>query len=515
MGNIIYKKEENDVDMSSSLNELINKIATDYIIKQNYSDMKQILDKNKYDEILDLVTTILSKNINTDDIESLVSQLYSNELNSHNTHLKKCRKIAVFYLKMAHLYDSIMMTINPHKNLDGVMSEDKGAIKHINMCNRRLNALINANIKLGKPNEIKIQSPSCHMDNKSHELLEEDGIPELETLYYDEYDIESGMFNKMSDKMKREYKKDVELFYRVFSNGSSEAASEANSENKSVLPDKFSNIRISDIITKDYDSICNSTNKYVYMNRRKKAYRMEKERLFKKYADNVKQMTIFIHKREKDLVYILNQVFVKDERTNEYNIHQHLHSYTLDKLIGDLRRIMVDFYSKCELFYLDGVQIYDAIVQNQIKYTTIKQIENSNVLLEKMMSDSDDVINSDEIMVEKVNVIENNRENEETDDEEDEEDEEYINYNEEDEVSEEDKPQNKNIDISLQLSDDIKSSAQMKSAQMKSAQMKSAQISNVNIDEQEQTPSKEQEPDYSEPDYSVNEGDREEERKEV
>ena len=158
------------------------------------------------------------------------------------------------YLKVAHLYDSIMMTINPHTNLDGVMSEDKGAIKHINMCNRRLNALINANIKLGKPNEIKIQSPSCHMDNKSHELLEEDGIPELETLYYEESDTESGMFNKMSDKMKREYKKDVELFYRVFSNGSSETvseaeANEANSENKSVLPDKFSNIRISDIIT--------------------------------------------------------------------------------------------------------------------------------------------------------------------------------------------------------------------------------------------------------------------------
>lgn len=207
MGNIIYKKEENDVDMSSSLNELINKIATDYIIKQNYSDMKQILDKNKYDEILDLVTTILSKNIKTDDIESLVSQLYNNELNSHNTHLKKCRKIAVFYLKVAHLYDSIMMTINPHTNLDGVISENDGAIKHINMCNRRLNALINANIKLGKPNEIKIQSPSCHMDNKSHELLEEDGIPELETLYYDEYDAETGMFNKMSDKMKKNTKR--------------------------------------------------------------------------------------------------------------------------------------------------------------------------------------------------------------------------------------------------------------------------------------------------------------------
>jgi hypothetical protein len=102
MGNSIYKEE-----IQHSFDELINKInkiATEYIIKQKYSDMKQILDKNKYDEILDLVTTILSKNINTDDIELLVSQLYSSELDSRNTHLKKCRKIAVFYLKIAHLF---------------------------------------------------------------------------------------------------------------------------------------------------------------------------------------------------------------------------------------------------------------------------------------------------------------------------------------------------------------------------------------------------------------------------
>jgi hypothetical protein len=82
-------------------------------------------------------------------------------------------------------------------------------------------------------------------------------------------------------------------------------------------------------------------------------------------------------------------VFKKDERINKYNIHQNLHSYTLDKLTSDTRRIIVGFYSKCEEFYVDGVQIYDAIVQNQLKYTTIKQVENSNVLLEKIVNDDE------------------------------------------------------------------------------------------------------------------------------
>ena len=397
MGNSIYKEEIQH--SSDDLINKINKIATEYILEQNYSDMKQILDKNKCDEILDLVTTILSKNIKTDDIEMLVSTLYNSELDSHNTHLNKCRKIAVFYLKVAHLFDSIMMTINPHTTLEEVTTTK--SMTGINMCTRRLNALINANVNLGKQNELQTTSPSCRIDSKSHALSEEDGIPELETLYYDEYDFESGEFNKMSEKMKREYKKDVELFYNVFTTN----------------PDKverFSDIKISDIITRDYDTICNSSDKYVYINRRKNAYRKEKERLFKKYADNVKLMTVFIHKREEELLGILNQVFKKDERINKYNIHQNLHSYTLDKLTSDTRRIIVGFYSKCEEFYVDGVQIYDAIVQNQLKYTTIKQVENSNVLLEKIVNDDENreiINNSDnEMDNESENESEENRE---------------------------------------------------------------------------------------------------------
>ncbi len=389
MGNIIYKEYDG---VGVGIDDIINKIATEYIVKQNFSDMKQLLDKNKYDEILDLVTTILSKNVNTEDIDVLVSKLYSSELDSRNTHLKKCRKIAVFYLKVAHLFDSIMMTINPHSNIDEMLNEERTdvnvKVKHFNACTSRLNALVNANIKIGKKgNEegVNIASPVCNMTS-AHKLSDENGIPELETLYYDEYDIENGTFTKMSDKMKREYKKDVELFYKIFmATVAADAPEPATAQ--ATLPEKFSDIKISDIMTKDYNSLCNQSQKYVYVNTKKKAYRVEKERLFKSYVENVKSMSIFIRKREKELVYILNQVFKKDDRTNQYNIHQNLHSYTLDKLINDARRIIVQYYSRCEEYFVDGVQIYDAIVQNQIKYTTIKQIQNSNQLLEKLVSD--------------------------------------------------------------------------------------------------------------------------------
>jgi len=380
----------------------INKIATEYIVQQNYSDMKRLLDKNKYDEMVDLVTIVLSKNIKTSDIEILVNHLYSTnverntQMEMEETHLKKCKKIALFYLKVAHLFDSIMMCISPYiMSSSNILSFDN-TTQNMNMCTRRLNALIDANINLGKQNEINMKSPSCHMYADPHSLMEEEGIPELEKLYYDMYDFDSRSFAKMSEKMRREYEMDVELFYNAFqgsnqsSSDSSTSSSDSNKQSSSSGSSgssnvkRFSDIKMSDIITKDYNKDCNSTDEYVYVNNRTKPYRQEKERLFKKYTDNIKTMTAFIHKSEKELLYILNNVFVKDERINAYNLHENIHLYTIDKLSDDARRIIVDFYSKCEEFYVEGVQIYEAIVQNQIKHTTIRQIETSNELLNEL-----------------------------------------------------------------------------------------------------------------------------------
>jgi hypothetical protein len=411
MGNkySIYSYDANaNANANADIVNKINKIATEYIIQQNYSDMKRLLDKNKYDEMVDLVTIILSKNIKTNDIEILVNHLYSTDVERERqiqerqiqerqiqetqiqeTHLKKCKKIALFYLKVAHLFDSIMMCISPYMMSSANILSFDNTTQNMNMCTRRLNALIDANINLGKQNEIEMKTPSCHMYADPHSLMEEEGIPELEKLYYDMYDFDSSSFTKMSDKMQREYEKDVELFYNAFQ-GSKQSSSDSSSASDSDIQSscdsnskvkRFSDIKMSDIITRDYNKDCNTTDEYVYVNNRSNPYRQEKERLFKKYTDNIKMMTAFIHKSEKELLYILNNVFVKDER---YNLRENIHLYTLDKLTNDARRIIVEFYSKCEEFYVEGVQIYEAIVQNQIKYTTIRQIENSTELLNEL-----------------------------------------------------------------------------------------------------------------------------------
>ena len=64
-----------------------------------------------------------------------------------------------------------------------------------------------------KPNFCKINSKSIDgkMDTKS--LADEPGIPELDLLYNDVYDYETGNFKSMSENMKKQYKTDLQTFY--------------------------------------------------------------------------------------------------------------------------------------------------------------------------------------------------------------------------------------------------------------------------------------------------------------
>ena len=52
---------------------------------------------------------------------------------------------------------------------------------------------------------------------KEKTLFDEPGIPELEKLYYDVFNYETGKFYKMSEQSKEQYNKDleIEIIFRV------------------------------------------------------------------------------------------------------------------------------------------------------------------------------------------------------------------------------------------------------------------------------------------------------------
>jgi hypothetical protein len=366
--------------IGSSKNE-INKIASEYIIHLNTSDMKQLIDKDGYKNILKLVNTIICKNINNENINLLYKDLYwGHSKYNNNENKEKCIKISHFYVNVAHLFSSIIMTINPHKRFfkDSIDKENDDNKTHdMSLCSNRLHLLIEKSMK----------------DNN---LTGKDGyFSELETLYYDKYDFKSNKFNKMTFTMKKKYERDVNTIYKSFT------GKNIPSKNRKKLYKKFSHIKLSDILNihnnvinnnnenqkhdddNDNDNDNNNDNDKI-----KEGY--EITRLYKAYADNIKIMITYIYIQEKELIKIINKLFKQVNRTyviNDINMND------LDKLISETQIIITKMNSKCDDFYVKGIQIYDAIVQSQIKYTTIKQIENSEKIMEKLhnndYSDSD------------------------------------------------------------------------------------------------------------------------------
>ena len=62
-----------------------------------------------------------------------------------------------------------------------------------------------------------VQVPSASIETKS--LFDEPGIPELEALYYDEYNFNDGQYVGISDEGKTVYMNDLEKFYEAFTGG--------------------------------------------------------------------------------------------------------------------------------------------------------------------------------------------------------------------------------------------------------------------------------------------------------
>jgi len=70
-------------------------------------------------------------------------------------------------------------------------------------------------------------------------------------------------------------------------------------------------------------------------------------------------------------------IFVVDPYTKEskIRINPQLSDDGLTKLVENTRKLIIDLYVTCEMDYVNGVKLYEAIVESQILETTDKQIK--------------------------------------------------------------------------------------------------------------------------------------------
>jgi hypothetical protein len=201
-------------------------------------------------------------------------------------------------------------------------------------------------------------------------LSDEPGIPELKQLYLDEqYDFTTGKFQGMTKETEQQYNSDLKQFYTVFTGNTD-------------MPEDIKDF--SDIKLKNYQADENCLN-----NKFKSSYSGNvKNDLFAQYANNIKLMIERANAKQDELLKIINILFiyVVDERTGnkKVKINPKLNDAKLSTVVKNTRKIIIDLYSKCENDYLEGVKLYEAIVDTIGFSTLINQEQNLNKIVENL-----------------------------------------------------------------------------------------------------------------------------------
>ena len=109
----------NKITASNNLEQHVNLIATQYILKQNYKDLINIKnDENYCNNLIILTGNIINKSLTKSDI----IKLYNHIFNESKTTIEKemCIEIASFYIKINYIFSAITTTIYPIESIKNI-----------------------------------------------------------------------------------------------------------------------------------------------------------------------------------------------------------------------------------------------------------------------------------------------------------------------------------------------------------------------------------------------------------
>ena len=430
MGNVSSANVNNIKQQFNSLDDIIDYIATHYILTSDFESLKKLTDKAYCDKWVIITSDIFNDYFTEKDVEYLTQRIQKgeevnkmndrkllyfnsdkiNQLDSSQDRNKsinkkrQCIGIAKFYIKIAHVFAAIVMTVNPDYSFDTAIKQSttnqdqlnllrenvqvnleeqkdingnvetiatkekmnvsptkpktmKKVRKEKTLCEKRIDAL---NFVENETNSefVKLKSDVCKLNNNKV-LTDENGISELIKLYYDVYDYSTGEFTKMSDNSRERYNNDLKLFYTVFT----------RNEQMPETIKNFKDVKLSDF-----------SNKAACINTPTSLEVSKNNPLFKEYADNLRQMMSNMTNNQHKLLIIINNIFqfVQKPYSNDkqIRIQPSLTDKKLDQLIKECRSLIINLYLTCEKDFLNGMKIYEAIVNMLSMQTAEKQIEN-------------------------------------------------------------------------------------------------------------------------------------------
>ena len=414
MGNGTSKSNEEDNKLEPRpVSQLLDYIATNYILTMDFKSLRKLYNKEYCDKLVILTSDIIERYYTDIEITYLSQRIKDgaeinenkkekviffnkdllHKLDIKNSLKKKniCMSIAKFYIKIAHIFAAILTTINPvyvYKDIEGntvraslyekskIPKNTKVDIYKLNICSNRINSLENKNsLEPDADGEIKIRPDFCNIniedDGKEKDLLDEPGMFELEELYYDDnYDFNTGKFTEMSEKTKEMYLYDLEIFYKVFTG-------------EKVVPETIT--KFSDIKLQNYHKKENCRGVNPKLKREMKGSFTNK--LFNDYAENLKKMIQTTNKNQEELLKIINRLFVyvidPETKKKQIRVIPTLTEDSLQEIVIETRSLIINLYLTCEVNYVNGLNIYEAIVDQKIYDTLQNQTKNLEKKLEE------------------------------------------------------------------------------------------------------------------------------------
>lgn len=394
----------------NSFRHTIDYIATYYIVTMDFQSLNKLANREYCNELIILTSDIISKYATTRDIQYLVKRQGYSEDNAEPemvtrkvTYFNKnmveseipemvkkdmCMAIASFYIRIAHLFSAIILTINPiykYRDSTGMVREVNWAnrqnippgadveVEYSSICNKRITAL-DAKPDTGEepqskkgyfdfmgmgPSDVVMKPTICHLQLKPNMLIDEPGIKELEILYYDVYDYNEGKYTSMSPNSRQQYEEDVRDFYKSFTG-----------KYDDPVPPEIKTFQ--DIPIQQYNK-CNTPEFSQPITISKNSS------LFQKYADNLNEMKRYAGINQDKLMDIIGKLFVytvnKKTGKKQIRINPRLSDALLDNLIQQSRTYISDLYKTCQRNYDKGVLLYQDIVETTISKTINNRIQ--------------------------------------------------------------------------------------------------------------------------------------------
>ena len=423
------RDNESDLLKETSFGEIIDYIATKYILTMDFQNLTKLQDKNYCDNLIVLTSNIIERYFTDLEVEFLSQRIKNgveenimkkdkviffdkSKLDEYNVQvsLKKkrvCMGIAKFYVKIAHVFSAIVTTINPvyiYKDVDNnviqktLMEKNNipsGAVKKLyklGICDRRIQSL---KIKKGDILFPKVCEFNVNKFGETKNLAEEPGINELMQLYYDKYDYNTGTFVGMTEETEAQFKKDLTKMYTVFTG-------------EAVMPDEIK--KFSDIKLKSFQTMpgCSKIKDEIPIFKQfyKKGDSLQDLDLFTEYADHLKQMMKKTKYTQENLLKIINTLFtyVIDPQTNKkvIRVNPALNNNLLEKTIKDTRTIILDLYTTCEKDYLYGMKLYQALIEKKIKDTVINQVTQLEKISDEILEETAEIKLTDDFELEEI-----------------------------------------------------------------------------------------------------------------